>query len=386
MFAKFVAIMSIASFLTMMNNRLYDSGFLRLFIYALMAIYVYWIMKFTYKVSPQFYTNKKVVVLFILLIVNILLSPYEPLYPRIIKYMGYLGSFAFGYIVCDRNIKMTCNKTLLLSLFLLPLILVGFFDKTPHKTLFFNLSNTYSFFGLCCVLFVYTIYHDEKNIFKWCLILLMAYVISASTLGIIAAVALAILIIHRRNVKMMTSLVVFCVIATICVMKVDLPVFLRIRDVINIATSLSWSDWTNLKDMNFYEVSLQTDMASDRDDNTSFLWRLAHWQRILDGFFENWWYSIPFGLGDGYAHVKCGNYCHNEFLKFLAENGIFVFGILMSWVKKAHGILQGSQVYYFILAIICYHFTENLIDTFVACVLFYFSLGYWIRRVGNNLK
>lgn len=383
MFAKFVAIMSIASFLSMINNRLYDSESLRLVIYALMSIYVCWIVKITYKARPQFYTNKRVVILFILLTVNILLSPHDPLYPRVIKYIGYLGSFAFGYVICDRKIKMTCNKLLLLSLCLLPLVLVAFFDNTPHKNLFFPLSNTYSFFGLCCALFIYTIYSNNKNMFKWSVILLMAYIVSASTLGIIAAVILAILIIHKNNTKLIFITFIMVVITVICVMKIDLPVFLRIRDVISIATSLSWYDWTHLKDMDFYAVSLQTDMLSDRNDNTSFLWRLAHWQRILDGFLDNWWYSILFGLGDGYANAKCGNFCHNEFLKFFAENGIIVLGILMSWVKIVHRKLQGFRVYYFILAIICYHITENLIDSFVACVLFYFSLGYWIKRVEN---
>ena len=162
---------------------------------------------------------------------------------------------------------------------------------------------------------------------------------------------------------------------------VDIPVFLRIRDVVNIATSLSWYDWTHLKDMDFYETSLQFEMQSDRSDNTSFLWRLAHWLRILNGYFENWWYAIPFGLGDNYSYKICGNYCHNEYLKFLTENGVVVFFILISWIKKAHRVLKEKMVYYFILAAFCYHLTENLIDYFVGSVLLYFCIGYWIKRV-----
>lgn len=385
MFAKFVAFMSIASLLTMINNRLVDSAVLKLFVYGLMVTYVYWIISSTYKKYPQLYTDRKVVILFVLLTLNIISSPYDPLYPRLIKYAGYLGSFVFGFMAFERGLKFECSKFLLFLLVFVPLILIAVFDNTPHKTLFFTLSNTYSFFGLCCGLFIYTIYNANANIFKWSMLLVFAYIVSSSTLGIVSSLILAVFLINRRNIKLMMLSFVCTILGGICIMYIDIPIFLRIRDVVNLAGTLSWYDWAHLKDANFYNISLQVDALSDRDDNTSFLWRIAHWQFILDAFFENWWYSIPFGLGDGFANKECGNYCHNEYLKFLTENGVLVFSILISWVLKVHKLLQGSQVYYFILAILCYHLTENLIDTFVACVLFYFCLGYWVKRVQYNM-
>lgn len=383
MFAKFVTILSVASLLTMVNQRLYNSKEIKYCIYGLMLWYVFWIFRYTYRVSPNFYKNKSIVVFYLLLIVNILLSPYDPLYSRIIKSIGYLASFIFGYLVFDRGIKMKCSKIILFSLIIVPVILVGLFDHTPHKTMFFLLSNNYSFLGLCCALFLYTIYNDREESFKWAIMLLLSYIITASTLGVVVAAALSILLIHIRSIRLVLSFLFIFGIAIICVVNIDIPIFLRIRDVFNITTSLTWDEWANLKDMNLYDVSQGTEMQSDRNDNTSAIWRIAHWQRIIDGYIKNWWYAIPIGLGDDYSLKVCGYHCHNEFLKFFSENGIIVFGILISWIKKANRRLHDYKAYYFILAIICYHFTENLIDSFVPCVMFYFSLGYWYKKADD---
>lgn len=385
MFAKFVKIITVASMLTMLNYRLNENVALKYSIYGLLVYFVVWIIRYTYNIKPGIYNDKKVIILFLFLSLNLLFSPYDPLYPRLIKYLGYLGSFVFGYILCENNIKLKCNKWYLIALVFVPIVCVGLLDHTTHKTLFFQLSNSFSFYGLCASLFVFTIYNNVDNIFKWVILLIIAYIGSASTLGIVVAMALAIVIINRKNIKLMFMTVLLGITTLLCVMYVDLQIFLRIRDVVNLAISLSWDDWANLKDMDLYQVGLGVNMESDRSDNTSFLWRIAHWQKILDGYFENWWYAIPFGLGDGYSLIKCGYNCHNEFLKFFAENGIVVFIIIIGWLKKADFILRDNKVYYFILAIICYHLTENLIDTFVACVMFYFCLGYWIKKASTEV-
>ena len=383
MFARFVAMITAASLLTMLNNRLLESPVLKYGIYGLMTYSVYYVVSYTYKIKPHFYKNDKVIILLLLLSINLLFSPYDPLYPRLIKYFGYIGSFVLGYILCENNIELKCKKWFLFSLVFIPVICVGLFDHTPHKSLFFPLSNVFSFYGLCASLFIFTIFNENKNIFKWTIFIILLYIASASTLGIVVAIAFAILIINRHNFKLMSATLFLCLLVVFCVNYIDLPIFLRIRDVINLAGSLSWYDWTHLKDMDFYQMDIQLDKVSDRSDNSSFLWRLAHWQKIMDGYFEHWWYSIPFGLGDGYSVVKCGNFCHNEFLKFFAENGIIVFYILMQWVKMVEVKLKYDKVYYFILAIICYHLTENLIDAFVPCTMFYFSLGYWYKKSDN---
>lgn len=364
--------------MTMINNRLYDSSLLRILVYVLMFLYVVMVVIYTYKYIPQFYHNKKFLLLMALLTINMLVSPYDPLYPRLIKYLGYAGSVAFGYVLCIKRVPLKCRKMELFFLIALPLTLVGLFDSTPHKTMFFQLSNTYSFLGLCCSLFLYTIYKDRKYILFISIGVLLLYIISASSLGIVTSVLLSVIIINCKNVKLMVPL---CIMGGVCVFlitKVDIPIFLRIRDIVNITYSLSWNDWTHLKDMNFYESSMQFDMQSDRNDNMSFLWRLAHWQFIIDGYLANWWYAIPFGLGDCYSNKICGNYCHNEYLKFLTENGVIVFGIIVSWMLDIINLLKKKKVYYFILAALCYHLTENLIDSFIACVLLYFCIGYWV--------
>ena len=367
--------MCISSVLAMLNNSLIDSPAMKYTVYAILLLFIGWSFNIAYKYHSKFYQGS--VAWFLLFVIaNILISPYDPLYPRIIKFIGYVSCFAIGYIIQERGLSLKYNKFLLYTLILLPVFLVTFFDHTAHKTVFFVLSNTYSYFGLTCALFIMTIKGESKSIYWWSASLLGLYIISCSTLGIVAAIFGSIMMLNYRNVTLLLVSAIFFIIVSLLVVYSNISVFVRIRDVINLTLSLSWYDWTHLKDMDFYEITRNVDMESNRTDNGSFLWRLSYWMKILDYYIDNWYYAIIFGLGDGFVQKKLGLLCHNEYIKILTENGIIVFGIVINWIVKVHEILRKQHVYYLILAAFVYHFTENLIDTFVANALFYFCIGF----------
>ena len=52
MFAKFVVMITLASLLTMLNNRLLESSVLKYVIYGLMTYSVYYVVSYTYKIKP----------------------------------------------------------------------------------------------------------------------------------------------------------------------------------------------------------------------------------------------------------------------------------------------------------------------------------------------
>lgn len=383
MINKFLAFICASLILTMLNNSLLDSDSMRYTVYAVLVLFVGWVFLKSYCHQPQFYNGYTALFLF-LITVNLLASPYNPLYPRLIKYFGYISCFAFGFVFRKRNWSIDYNKTLLYIMLLLPLFLVSFLDHTPHKTVFFPMSNVYSYYGLACALFYYVIKKEDSKTFWEALFILSLYIVSCSTLGIVFAIILAVLLINRRNVRLIIVSSVTMFLGVMLVLFSDFSVFARIRDVFTIVNAMTWYDWTHLQEMDFYSFSQGIATESERTDNTSFLWRLAHWMNIMDGFGEQWITAIPFGLGDNYSMEKTHYACHNEYLKVFAENGIIVFSILIYWISSVCKILRKQRVYYFVLAVIIYHFTENLIDMFVANALIYFSIGYVCCKYDNK--
>ena len=365
----------------MLNNSLLDSDSMRSIVYAVLVFFVGWISLISYRYQPYFYYGYTALFLF-LIIINLLGSPYNPLYPRLIKYLGYISCFTLGYIFYRKKWSLKCNKVLLYTTLLLPLFLVSFLDHTPHKTVFFPMSNTYSYFGLACALFYYVIKKEEKKAFWESLFILAIYIVSCSTLGIVFAIVVAVLFINRRNLRLIIASSIIMSFGVLFVMFSDFAVFARIRDVFTIMNAMTWHDWTHLQEMDFYSFSQGIRTESNRVDNTSFLWRLAHWMKIMDDFGEHWITALPFGLGDNYSTTKTGYACHNEYLKAFAENGLIVFSILIYWIFSVHKILRKQRAYYFVLAVLIYHFTENLIDSFVANALIYFSIGYLCCKYG----
>lgn len=380
MLNKYLSFLCLALILSMLNNSLILSDALKYSIYVLLIVFIIWLYNVVGAYKSLAFRNRYLLILLAFICGNFAFSPYAPQYSMLLKFFSYVLCFLFGEKVFYERIPLKVNKILLYITILSPLILVGLFDSTPHKTTFFVLSNMYSFTGLSICLLYFTFNQQKRSIFYLSILLLLLYVISCSSLGIIVALLLCVLYVNRRNARLMLLSLCLVIFLFLAVMYSNLGVFVRIRDVINIFASMTVDDWANLKDLDLYTLQQQVAQNSSRNDNTSAIWRMAHWSALLEDFLKNWQYSFLFGLGTDYTYKELGNYPHNEYLRFLCEFGIIVFLILIRWVKKICRVMGGDRVFYFIGTFFFYCLTENLIDTFVGEAVLFFCIGYHYCR------
>jgi O-antigen ligase len=71
------------------------------------------------------------------------------------------------------------------------------------------------------------------------------------------------------------------------------------------------------KEINFYSI-----VERQGVDNTSGLWRLHQWHRILTLFFRSSFDKIMFGYGIGTTDLLFKQKAHNDYIRILFETGI----------------------------------------------------------------
>lgn len=326
-----------------------------------------------------FFKNIAVLSCAIILIVGYVASPYEPHYADLIKFFGYLCCYMYGASLAKKYSHVKIYKLLAFLLIFTPVVIVALFDHTVDKNLFFVNPNTFVYTGLSMGLLYSLLYIGKKNaiIHSWGIVLF--YVLICTSLGVLFAIVSSYLILNFKK-NHLPYLVIGSIALIMAVSFVDIPLFIRFRDVMNLWASMSYSDWKNLQDINIYELSQSVDVVGERTDNTSSIWRMSHWIGIFTAFISSWWH-IPFGMGENFARSEFGNAPHNDYLKILVEYGLVVFCFFIKLVKKAYVSLKDNKaLIYFVLPMFLYHFTENLIDTFPPNVILYFTLGWGMTK------
>lgn len=384
---KFLLYICIASTLSMINNSMVSSPLLKNFIYGLMVLFEFKLFLHCKFYNFGGYNIGRIVIPMLFIFMSFLHSNYEPLWGLYIKYIGYILCFIYGSLSWNSGSSIKINKVLLYFTIFTPLILVGLFDKTPHKTVFYTLSNVYSFAGLCFSFYYYTVFYYNKNVFIKSLFLVAIFIISSSTLGILFAFVLSIAYISRRNTKMAFSFVLIFLLILLLVQYSDIQVFQRVKDVVAVFSNMSKEDWRNISELNMWEISKDVDYSSDRTDNTSAIWRLSHWAKLLQDFLKYWYYSLIIGLGDCYTLAVLGNVPHNDYLRFLCEYGLIVFSYIIYYIRQLLRALKNDEALIFIVAFLFYSLSENLINTFASNCLLYFCIGYHYERCKQgNIK
>lgn len=359
--------------MTMMNNSIFDNSAVKFIVYAFEIIFIILIYK---KSHLSIKYNSSFLILSIFLILSFIISYKTANYVNLLKYMGYVAVFFYGK-KCSSYNKLIIKRYILFLLIAVPLLLVLIFDHTPRRTLFFPNSNNFTYWGICVSLFYYVVSIKDKKRFIRSLLILGSYLAVGTSLGILVGLIGAIMIINRKNLRLILVAILFFTILLLLIFDTDIPLFLRLKNQILVISSLSLNDWIHLGDLNMYEVQKNLNLSEiSRDDNTSALWRFQHWAFIITEFLRHWYYSIIIGLGDGYSNSLSGFPPHNDFLRVFAEYGLIVFFIIVNWLKKLFKYISHDRSFYFILTIFIYHFTENLVETFHANCFLYFSLGY----------
>ena len=382
---SFLYFIFIASSLSMLNNSLVQSPFIKTLIYGIMVLFEIKLFFFCKRNKFCGYRMGNVIVPLFFIMISFAHSNYEPLWGLYIKYLGYVLCFIYGGIIWYKDNIIIVNKKLLYITILSPLFLVGLFDHTPHKTIFYTLSNVYSFAGLCFGFYYYTVLYNKDNILRNSLFLILLYILSSSTLGILVAFILSFVYISRRNIKMIICCLLLFIVISILVLYTEIPVFARVKDVISVFGNMTKDDWYNIRDLNMWDISKDVDYSSDRTDNTSAIWRLSHWVALIQDFLKYYYYSFIIGLGDSYTKEVLGNVPHNDYLRFLCEYGLVVFGYIIYYMRHLLKTIKNDEVLIFIAAFLFYSISENLINTFASNAIMYFCIGYHYERCKNDI-
>ena len=317
----------------------------------------------------------------VVLLINFILSTHSPRYSLLLKFFGYMIFFIYAKNLGEKGYIFRCNNFLLYTMIIIPLIVVLLLDKSPEKSTYFPNSNMFTYWGISMSLAYLLLkgINDKTKKIAW--VILLAYLLVGTSLGILLAVAISALLLNIKRVNIF--LLISSVAAVLlCVIYIDIPIFARLKDSFSIFQSLTWEDFTKPENVDFY--ALQTEHSSSgRTDNASFLWRIMQWTTLVTGYIKDT-ICIPFGKGADWSFTYTGKPPHNDFVLILVEYGLFIFMIIVGAVRKILKKIKDFDVIYFILPIFIYHITENLLDTFPQNIFFYLSLGYYYSLSKSN--
>lgn len=132
-----------------------------------------------------------------------------------------------------------------------------------------------------------------------------------------------------------------------------------------------------------------SDLYDSYGSELSGYFRIMHWTEILNYFSEGGPLRWLFGYGGGYTpkFTTTGLVPHNDYLKSLAEFGVFSFSLFVGLIIiSIIGIRDRVHRTLFMIVSI-YFFTENLLNSFSSMALLFGFAGLaWARPEGFQLR
>lgn len=120
-----------------------------------------------------------------------------------------------------------------------------------------------------------------------------------------------------------------------------------------------------------------------RTTDLSFIFRLKHWTDLWEIFRHGSLYQTLFGFGVG-ASVRLSDMHlvpHNDYVRYLFECGLVsLIGFLMILFNGLRE-LGRRWITVPLLGVVVYFFSENLINNYLAMIVFFFSMGASLYRV-----
>lgn len=201
--------------------------------------------------------------------------------------------------------------------------------------------------------------------------------IAFGTLGVLLAVVVALLyaVGQRRYLGQLLLLVIAGV-----VMVVLLPqnlLLARLGPVID-SYWLLVDERINLRTISYGEL-----VSRLRTTDLSFIFRLKHWTDLLDTYSQGTVFQQLFGFGVG-SSLKLSQMRlvpHNDYVRMLFEGGLFAFAGFASLLLVCLARIGRCWEAVPLVAVCVYFFSENLINNYLAMVVFFFSLGATLCRM-----
>lgn len=293
-----------------------------------------------------------------------------------------LGFNAVAFDRSDPGQLASLNR-LFVVLLAVPLVLLVLNDRFPHEdpsvvSIFAN-RNTAALYmvGLANVLFLRGVRLGYIVVFLSLVALLF------STLGVLMAIALA--LVYSLGVRRYLGIYLLVgVVSFLLVLALpDLPILERLNELFaNVAAVTAAGTWTALDQMTYLDLYLMTGSSTD----LSIFFRLKHWQELWAVYAAGGWPGLLFGFGVGESvfHTDLALVPHNDYLRLLVEAGPLGFlGFTLLNLYMIARIGRRSVVIS-TAAVAIYFFSDNLIDNFPSMTMYYFFAGYWMRHQGSD--
>ncbi|MDZ7919080.1 O-antigen ligase family protein [Rhodoferax sp.] len=277
------------------------------------------------------------------------------------------------------SMKERSTKLLFWALILLPLLailiqlLTGSRDFSENKQIgFFANRNNAGLYAICLLSF-YCVLTDKPFASP---ILYMCVGLMFGTLGLFLAVVLALFLSISRAAHLVMGIVLIASTLILVSFFPEVGSKLRIKPVIDSIVLLA-SGRIDLETVTYADL---VRLLNTQD--LSFLFRLKHWYNLfniyIDGNFSN--YLFGFGAGSSVALSTINLVPHNDYIRVIFEFGFIAFlgfiGLLVSVVRS---IPRGWTLTP-ILVVVVYFFSENLINNYLAMILFFLSAGVLATR------
>jgi len=379
---NFFVFLILVSILSSMGAYYYNNTSLNIVSYAsecLLIVYTILFSKWTG------YEGRYISVCFcsLILVLNYLLSPNNPIYSDLLKYVGYFCCFHYGFNLAKSYNKLKVSKIILYLLIIVPAFFVAFFDDSVFKDKFFRSSNGFVYLGVSIATLFLLVSERNRRSFVKAIIIAIFYVLICTSLGVLVAALLSIMILNLKRSHLLYVLLGGIILGVIIVF-VDLPIFIRIRDVFNVWNYM-YENNVGFNNVDIGELN-GLDRQGERKDASSSVWRIVHWLNLVKAYVVEIW-TIPFGMGAGFSVFTTGYYPHNCYLQILIEYGLIVFVFFLKFVQYVYSHLhKEGMLFYFILTMLLYYLTENLLSNFPPGTLMYFSIGWALGKYGYENK
>lgn len=294
--------------------------------------------------------------------------------------------FVIGY--CSLNVKKFQGDTRFKLLFFTSVILVmpvlialgemaiwgAQFREGESISIFANRNNAALYAIVLSILFL--VLGISR---RWLITYLLLVAVLFGTLGVFVAVTLSIFIVSlsRKNAGYLLALPLALLL--LLTAAPNLPVFERLLHLgEGLVYLFTIGEIRHILEMSYGELSELMGGSSD----VSFFFRIKHWLELFQTYAGGTLMSIFFGRGVGSSVLETSLELvpHNDYLRYLYECGIAPFlGFLILNLRILVDIGRNYFAIPFI-TISIYFFTENLINNFLAMMLYYFLAGFIIVR------
>lgn len=251
------------------------------------------------------------------------------------------------------------------------------FGQNGPISIFANRNNAGLY--LICLLSLYNTLRIKplKNIFVY-----MISGISFATIGVFSSIAIStcLLIGNRKQIAIsfITIALMILLIHNISINNILIErIQAAIRNIIfiingNINLESSYSEIV-------YRVNT-TDL--------SVVFRLKHWEELLNMYINADFWNIIFGFGIGSSILLTAAQLapHNDYLRLIFECGIISFFSFISIIFYVIFKCGRRRESIPLLAVILYFFSENLIDNYIAMSFFFYSSGALLFRITQKMN